>query len=70
MVETDERIYIFEFKLNMSAEEAIEQIKDREYYRKYTLDDRPLTLVSVSFNKDTGEIAAWKAVANDSNFGL
>ncbi len=70
VVETDERIYIFEFKLNMSAEEAIEQIKDREYYRKYTLEDRPLTLVGVSFNKDTGEIAAWKAVENDSNFGL
>ncbi len=60
VVETDDRAYIFEFKLNMSAEEAIAQIRKKEYYRKYALDPRPLTLVGVSFNKETGEIAEWK----------
>ncbi len=45
----------------MTAEKAIEQIKNMDYYRKYTLDGRLLTLVGVSFNKETGEIAEWKA---------
>jgi ATP-dependent exoDNAse (exonuclease V) beta subunit len=60
VVETDDRIYIFEFKLNMSAEEAVAQIRKKEYFQKYALESRPLTLVGVSFNKDTGEIADWK----------
>jgi ATP-dependent exoDNAse (exonuclease V) beta subunit len=60
VVETDDRIYIFEFKLNMSAEEAVAQIRKKEYFQKYALESRPLTLVGVSFNKETGEIAEWK----------
>jgi len=60
VVETDDRIYIFEFKLNMSAEEALAQIRKKEYFQKYAVDERPLTLVGVSFNKDSGEIAEWK----------
>ncbi len=61
VMQTEERIYIFEFKLGMSAGQTIAQIRNKEYFRKYTLDGRPLTLVGVSFNKDTGEIAEWTA---------
>lgn len=61
VVEMDDRVYIFEFKLNMSEEEALQQIKQKDYYRKYTLDRRPLTLVGVSFNMETGDIGEWKA---------
>ncbi len=61
VLQTDQRIYIFEFKLNMSAEQALAQIRNKEYCQKYTLDDRPLTLVGVAFNKETGEIADWQA---------
>ncbi len=40
VIETPERIYIFEFKIDQSAETAIEQIKEKEYYQKYLLDEK------------------------------
>ncbi|SLM29225.1 conserved hypothetical protein [Desulfamplus magnetovallimortis] len=60
VVKTPKRIYIFEFKLNMSAQEALQQIRQKEYYQKYALDGRPVTLIGISFNKDSGEIREWK----------
>ena len=59
VVETEGRVYIFEFKLNLSAQEALAQIHQKAYYEKYQLDPRPLTLLGVAFNAETGEIADW-----------
>ncbi len=66
VIQTEERIYIFEFKMNMSAHKALDQIRQKDYFRKYLLDGKPLTLVGVSFNADTGEIAEWVAVDHAS----
>ncbi len=65
VVETDSHIYIFEFKLDKSTKEALEQIKEKEYYNKYLLDKRNLVLVGVNFNSETGEIADWEAISNE-----
>ncbi len=62
VVETKTYIYIFEFKLNKSTQEALAQIREKEYYNKYLLDKRKLVLVGVNFNSKTGEIADWKAI--------
>ena len=56
---TPEFIYIFEFKLDASAESAIAQIKEREYYQKYLLDKKELVLVGVIFDSKTGQIDDW-----------
>ncbi|MEA1972986.1 MAG: AAA family ATPase, partial [Candidatus Cloacimonadota bacterium] len=64
VVETDTHIYIFEFKLDKSTKEALNQIKEKEYYNKYLLDNRKLVLVGVNFNSETGEIADWETIAN------
>lgn len=53
VVWTDHRIYIFEFKLNGTAEEALVQINNRGYLIPYSVDGRTLVKVGVEFNKDT-----------------
>ena len=58
---TPEFIYIFEFKLDQSAEAAIAQIKEREYYQKYLLERKKLILVGVNFDSKTGQIDNWLA---------
>ena len=47
---TDNRIFIFEFKLHDSAEKALIQIQNKTYYEKYLNQDKPITLVGVSFS--------------------
>jgi len=59
VIKTDTHIYIFEFKLDKTTKEAIKQIKDKEYYNKYLLDERELILVGVNFDSKTGTIEKW-----------
>ena len=42
MVETQNYIYIFEFKRDGSAEEALKQIEDMGYVREYAADGRKI----------------------------
>ncbi len=60
VIENDKYIYIFEFKYNKSAEIAINQIKEKEYYQKYLLDEKQLILVGINFNGDEKQIDDWK----------
>ncbi len=59
VVLTSDYIYIFKFKLNKSAESALKQIKEKEYYQKYLLDERQLILVGVNFDSETGNVKDW-----------
>lgn len=61
IVETDGYIYIFEFKLDGSADEALAQIEAKGYARPYEADKRPLYKIGVSFSSETGTIEEWKA---------
>ena len=56
---TQKTIYLFEFKLNKTAEEAIGQIVDKCYYEVFLSDARPKRLVGVNFNYKTGQIDRW-----------
>ena len=58
-VETEKHVYIFEFKLDGSAEEALRQIDDRGYARPYGADNRKLHKIGVSFSSETGTIDGW-----------
>ena len=62
LVMTREHVYIFEFKVNTqgSAQDAIDQIKDREYFRAVRAEGRPVHLVGVSFDEKTRNIGEWK----------
>ena len=52
VVKTKDIIYVFEFKLNGTAEEAIQQIDDKGYLIPYQLDDRKLVKIGVEFSKE------------------
>ncbi len=52
IVKTDEHIYILEFKINQSAQKAIQQIKDKKYALGYTDDKRPITLLGINFDTE------------------
>ncbi len=53
VVKTDDNIYVIEFKINQSAEQAITQIKNKKYADKYKTDSKKITLLGINF--DTGK---------------
>ena len=59
IIETPKYVYIFEFKLDGTAEEALQQIHDRGYARAYEADARQRFLVGVSFSSQTGTTEEW-----------
>lgn len=56
VVKTKDRIYIFEFKLNGSAEEALSQINEKGYLEPYAMDTREKVKVGVDFSKEERNI--------------
>ena len=62
VVKTTEIIYIFEFKLtgNGTAEDALNQIKEKEYAAKYLTDGKKIVLIGSSFDEKTRTIKEWK----------
>jgi hypothetical protein len=60
IIETPDYIYIFEFKLDGTADEALQQIEDKGYARPYEADSRKLFKVGVSFSSQTGTVDDWK----------
>ncbi len=60
VVVTEESVYIFEFKLDGSAEEAIAQIKERDYPAKYRGRGKLIQLFGVNFSTELREIAEWQ----------
>ena len=60
IVETPEYVYIFEFKLDGSAEEALRQIEEKGYALEYASDGRKLYKVGAVFSSETGTIVEWR----------
>ncbi|MBR4267118.1 MAG: ATP-binding protein [Bacteroidales bacterium] len=53
-------IFIFEFKLNKSAEEALSQIDEKQYANKYSFDDRKIWKIGVNFSSEERTVDEWK----------
>ncbi len=62
IVETADYIYIFEFKLDGTADEALKQIDDKGYAEPYAADSRKLFRIGVGFSSEKRNIAEWKVV--------
>ena len=60
VVKTADYIYVFEFKLDGSADEALAQIDDRGYLIPYSADNRKLIKIGVNFNPKERNIGEWK----------
>lgn len=60
VVETPQYVYIFEFKLDGTAAEALQQIEDRGYAREYATDTRKVYRIGATFSSETGTIGEWE----------
>ncbi|CAK8717442.1 AAA-ATPase-like domain-containing protein [Candidatus Electrothrix aarhusensis] len=70
VVELKKAIFLFEFKLDGSADEALRQIITREYYQKYSLKGKPVTLVGVNFDSRKRGVAEWRSEIVHSSTGV
>ncbi|MDE6697722.1 MAG: ATP-binding protein [Muribaculaceae bacterium] len=59
-VKTEDYIYVIELKYDGSAEEALEQIENKQYDRKYQMDGRQIIRIGVNFSSKTRCIEGWK----------
>lgn len=59
VVKTPKYIYVFEFKLFGTAEEALQQIDDKDYLIPYQADGRELVKVGVEFSAEKRNISRW-----------
>ena len=59
ILEYDEHIYILEFKLDGSAEEALEQIDRQQYALPYESDHRKLHKIGISISSSSRTVEEW-----------
>lgn len=59
-VETDRFIYLFEYKLDKTAEEALKQIDTKDYKLSFVANKRKLFKIGVSFDSKERKLADWK----------
>lgn len=62
IVETPKYVYIFEFKRDGSASDALEQIEKMGYAREYAADSRTVYQIGCNFSSKTGTIDGWKII--------
>ena len=59
VLKTDTYIYVMEFKLDGTAEEALQQIEEKGYATPFAADPRQLVKVGVNFNNALRGIEKW-----------
>lgn len=62
VVETTDYVYIFEYKLDRTADEAIAQIDNMGYAREYANDRRTVYKIGCCFSSETGTVSDFNAV--------
>lgn len=62
VVKTEDAIYVFEFKLDGSVEDALKQIDDKGYLIPYTVDGRRLYKIGVNFDAEQRNLGEWKII--------
>jgi hypothetical protein len=59
LVQTKKVLYLFEFKLNGSAQKALQQILDMKYYEAYQGHGKKIKLVGVNFSSDAKNVTEY-----------
>lgn len=62
IIELKDYVYIFEFKLDGSADEALRQIEEKNYAKPYLADKRQVICIGVNFSSETRTVEEWKEV--------
>lgn len=57
-----EWIYLFEFKINQSAEAAFDQIMRKEYFRKYLHTGKRTVVIGANIDIEKRQITDWKSL--------
>ena len=60
IVETGDYVYIFEFKRDRSAEEALKQIEEAGYEKPYSADKRTLIKIGANFDSESRNLDGWE----------
>ena len=60
IIETDNDVFIFEFKLDGSVEEALKQIEEKQYAVPYMDDKRKVHKIGVNISSETRTVDGWK----------
>ena len=60
VVQTNDNVYIFEFKIDKSADAALRQIEEKGYARPFAADSRPLYKIGVNFDSQKRCVTEWK----------
>ena len=60
VMQTRKALYLFELKLNKSAEAAMRQIDLKDYASKFTLCGLPIVKVGINFDTERRTISDWK----------
>ena len=55
----DHHIYLFEFKMDKTAQEAMAQIHKNKYYEPYLLENKPITLIGANFSSEEKAVDEW-----------
>jgi hypothetical protein len=62
IAQTEDYIYLMEFKLDGTSGDAIEQIKNKEYAAAYKNSNKTVFLVGVNFSKEERNVESWESV--------
>lgn len=62
IVQTKDYIYIFEFKLDKTADEALKQIDEKGYALPFATDQRSLYKIGVNFSSSKRCVDDWQVV--------
>ena len=60
VVQTKDYVYILEFKLDQTADEALRQIEEKGYAKPFAADRRPVYKIGVNFNSRQRRVDDWK----------
>lgn len=59
LIETPKFIYIIELKYDATPEQALRQIEEKQYARRFATDSRRLFKIGVGFSSETRRIEGW-----------
>jgi hypothetical protein len=60
VLETDDLVVIFEFKIDSTPEIALAQIREKGYAERYGKADKELILIGVNFDSAARKVNSWK----------
>ena len=69
VVECPNYVYVIEFKMNSSAEAALQQIEEKGYTKPYAADPRTVICLGINFSSQTGTLDGFKAVTGTGMLG-